>query len=114
MLTQETLNVLSILLVINGLLVVGLILAPRIRAAWSARPIEAAGSDGADVTDLAAADAARPWFPGQMIDRDRGGNGTDRRSNADPLPGLATAGTWATWLDEEAARVGRYQRTATI
>jgi diguanylate cyclase (GGDEF)-like protein len=111
MLTQDTLNVVLIALVVNGLIVAALILGPRVRNAREARMNALGGTDPTSLRHLAAADAGRPWF-GVPTDRDLGRDGGPAAHAR--LPGLASQDTWATWLEEEAARVARYQRTATI
>jgi GGDEF domain-containing protein len=99
MLTQETITVLLIAFVINGLVVLAIIanrLLDRRRRHVAARA-EAAG---------------RPWFPSPSADSDAL---ADRIGAPPPLPmpTLASAATWASWIDEELPRIARYQRPAT-
>ena len=129
MLTPEADTVLLIALVVNALIVAGLIVAPRVRDWWrrrSAGPPIANGGSASGRPGHATADAGQPWFVSPSTNGAANGaaNGTSNgASNGDrarvelasvSMPALATPSSWATWLEEEAARAVRYERPATI
>jgi hypothetical protein len=117
MLTQETVTVLLIALVVNALIVASLIVAPRLRD-WSRRrsagqPIVNGGSTGGRPRSPGS-DAGQPWFLTPLTN----GSSKGDRAPVEPatifLPEMASPSSWATWLDEEAARAARYERPVTI
>jgi diguanylate cyclase (GGDEF)-like protein len=141
MLTQEMVTVLLIALAVNAIVVVSLIVAPHLRG-WSqrrssARPTETGHSVAARLAALGA-EAGQPSFPtgsgaGAMNGSHAPGEPTDlavpaasvepanaavepvlAAIDAAPVPEMASTASWTTWLAEEAARAGRYQRPATI
>ena len=129
MLTPEANTVLLIALVVNALIVAGLIVAPRVRDSWRRR---SAGQPSANAGSTsgrpghAAADAGQPWFVSPSTNGAANGasNGAYKsasngdRARVEPatlsMPPLASPSSWATWLEEEAARAVRYERPATI
>jgi diguanylate cyclase (GGDEF)-like protein len=125
MLTPEADTVLLIALVVNALIVAGLIVAPRVRDRWRRRsagtPIATGGSTSGRAGN-AAADAGQPWFvaPSTNGAASTALNGASNGNRARvelasvSMPALATPSSWATWLEEEAARAVRYERLATI
>jgi diguanylate cyclase (GGDEF)-like protein len=116
MLTQETVTVLVIALVVNAVIIAGLIVAPRVRDWWrrrSAGRLIANGGSTSGQPRHPAADAGQPWF----VTPSNGASNGDR-ARVEPatvsMPQLASPSSWATWLEEEAARAVRYERPATI
>jgi len=123
--TPEADTVLLIALVVNALIVAGLIVAPRVRDWWrrrSAGRLIASGWSASRGPGHPAADAGQPWFVTPSTNRAANG-GSNSASNGDrarvepatvSMPQLASPSSWATWLEEEAARAVRYERPATI
>lgn len=118
MLTQEAFNVLLIGIVVNGIVVIALLIAPRLRGRRRRRDQAAPSANGTASGRLGSAsagdDPGRPWFPANRAPRPDGGHGTMAAHPSDALPELASPGTWTTWLDEEHARALRYHRPATL
>ena len=118
MLTQEMVTVLLIALVVNAIVVVSLIIAPRLRAWWDRRSAHRDAATWASVARPAepGSDAGQPWFLAQSTN----GAGSAQRvagepaATAQPIVPMASSSTWASWLDEEAARATRYHRPVTI
>jgi diguanylate cyclase (GGDEF)-like protein len=121
MLTPEADTVLLIALVVNALIVAGLIVAPRVRNWWrrrSAGPPIAKGVSTSGRPGRAAADAGQPWFVTPSPNGAANGAASGDRARivlaSVSMPALASPSSWATWLEEEAARAVRYERPATI
>jgi diguanylate cyclase (GGDEF)-like protein len=123
MLTQETVTVLSIALFVNAIIVASLLIGPRLRT-WAQRrsmagAIEAGGSMTARMA-VVGADAGQPWFLTASSTGPSNGNRPPVEQvepvepPTAPIPDMASPSSWATWLDEEATRIGRYHRPATI
>jgi diguanylate cyclase (GGDEF)-like protein len=139
MLTQEMVTVLLIALVVNGIVIASLIVAPRVRE-WSHRrsmdrAIAAGGSmSGRSPDEVSEAEAGQPWFLTSSANGSFTGDRApvapepiepaepiepfEREEPSDPatgpVPEMASPASWAAWLVEEAARAARYQRPATI
>jgi diguanylate cyclase (GGDEF)-like protein len=123
--TPEANTVLLIALVVNALVVAGLIVGPRVRDWWrrrSAGRLIASGGSASRGPGHPAADAGQPWFVTPSTNSAASG-GSNSASNGEPsrvepatvsMPQLASPSSWATWLEEEAARAARYERLATI
>ncbi len=127
---QAVVAVLAAAIIANIVLAIGLIVAPRIRARRNrygvrmqpggapmtgvgpGRPV-AGGAGGQFPPRFASAsDPARPgaWLEATgstMFDR-------ARPAATDPATGFELPPAWSKWLTEEAARIGRYGRPATI
>ncbi len=128
MLTQEFLNVLFVALAVNGIVVIALLAAPTAREI-SRRRAAARHAAGVEASGIArptgaAPEAGRPWFPDPVATREMAARDTMARDadarrefqaeTGEPVPELASAAAWKTWLDEESARTARYHRPATI
>jgi diguanylate cyclase (GGDEF)-like protein len=131
MLTQEMLTVLEIALVVNAIVIASLIAAPRVRE-WSARrslarsALIARAIGDPPPGSGSGSDASQPWFVASPTNGASNGSSSGAASvaahlhrmpverPAEALPAMGSASTWATWLDEEAARTVRYQRPVTI
>lgn len=141
MLTQEMLTVLEIALIVNAIVIASLIAAPRVRAWLHRRSLGHPEADGGAAVARAfgaGSEASQPWFVASPTNGSNGMSGGASNgalggasSNATPgspahlqrmpverpaeaLPAMGSASTWATWLDEEAARTARYDRPVTI
>jgi diguanylate cyclase (GGDEF)-like protein len=118
MLTQEMVTVLLIALAVNAIVVVSLVIAPRVRGWWDRRSARRDAAVRADVGPPPGpgSDAGDPWF----VARSTNGAFSAERATAEPAPTaepivpMASSSSWASWLDEEAARATRYHRPVTI
>lgn len=121
MLTQETLTVLEIALAVNLIVIAILVATPRIRTWWYRRALDRwASADTATAARSASpvVDASQPWFApagtNGSADALAARIGAPQEQADESLPPLATPSSWATWIEEEAARRARYDRPATI
>lgn len=122
MLTQDMVTVLLIALVVNGIIVASLIVAPRLRD-WSrggavARPVMSGGplngGPAGGRPSSPGADAGQPWFLASASNGAAGGNHAPVEPATLALPAMASPSSWSSWLDEEFARATRYHRPVTI
>ena len=136
MLTPETLTVLLVGVGANALLALAIgihRLADRRRQRAVARAFAAggagvtsasasstgatgasAGAAGASGRTIAGGDAATPWFPSVVDLSPQVASASHTTATPGGDLGLANASAWSAWLEEEAARVARYHRPATI
>lgn len=111
MLTQDSINVLLIGLAVNGFIVL-LLIARRFADEWRSRRAVVRSAAMAPSRG-SLADAGRPWFDRDLLG-DTGGGVSAIGHGPGIVPDLASSATWSTWLDEESARIARYQGTATV
>ena len=119
MLTQETLTVLELALAVNVIVISILIATPRLRGWWYRRALDRWASDTSSDARSSSLipDSSQPWFAAAVASRSTEPESVRDTAHLEPaesLPALASPSSWATWLDEEAARRARYDRPATI
>jgi diguanylate cyclase (GGDEF)-like protein len=117
MLTQDTITVLLIALVVNAIVVASLIVAPRLRDWSRRRSVAGPAANGGSASvhpSSPGSDAGQPWF---LTAANNGTSGRDHgpvEAMTTPVPPMASPSSWASWLDEEFARAARYHRPVTI
>ncbi len=118
MLTPETINVLIIAAVANGIVFLAVI-GRRLRDERRARRSRRTGEQGAAVREPSSGvvDAGEPWFPGGP-NRAQWGNGGRPAMGAGETPAgtteLGSPAQWTVWIEEEETRAERYHHPATV